>query len=98
MLDKRLNQPDKAFHIAFSPVVENDQRKKKIQHQYKNKSQQLKKQEQKVVLENGQYFKYKLRVENHNESSAVFVRLQTEVDGICDPKRITWRDSNKLER
>ncbi len=59
---------------------------------------ELKKQEQKVVLENGQYFKYKLRVENHNESSAVLVRLKTEVDGICDPKRITWRDSNKLER
>ena len=38
------------------------------------------------------------KAEKATDSGLLQSKFQTEVDGICDPKRITWRDSNKLER
>lgn len=55
---------------------------------------ELGKTNEKVLVENGQYLKYKVRLKNNNTDAPVYVRLQTEMTGITDIHRISWENSN----
>lgn len=83
---------------AMEYVDTNGNQSQNIENNNRKNLTELQKQQNKVLLENGQYFKYKVRVENHNISAPVYVRLQAEVEGSCDPKRISWKDSLGQER